>query len=78
MSKHLVHTKWRHFYNHPTAVEVQVRWRYTAGVCQTYLSSGLTVKDSWLIQVQGVESLGGCADNSGNWKGVWGRGKTEL
>ena len=47
-------------------------------VCQTYmyLSSGLTGKDSWLIQVQGVESLGGCADNSGNWKGVWGRGKT--
>ena len=42
-----------------------------------YLSS-LTGKDSWLIQVQGVESLGGCDDNSGNWKGVWGRWKTEL
>ena len=34
-----------------------------------YLSSGLTVKGSWFIQVQGVEWLGGCGDNSGNWKG---------
>ena len=47
-------------------------------VCQTYmyiiyiyiyLSSGLTGKGSWFIQVQGVEWLGGCGDNCGNWKG---------